>query len=87
MHFTRICTIGKSVANKISNVNVKYTDFMDERSTSSMFLLPATETEIFNAISSLQPNKAIRDLDIPIKLLKSCKEIVKNKVCHIINIF
>ena len=48
------CTIGKSLANKIPNVNMKYTDFMDESSTTSMFLLPATETEILKAISSLQ---------------------------------
>ena len=49
------CSIGKSLANKIPNVTVKYTHFMDESSTSSMFLLPATKTEVLNPILSLQP--------------------------------
>ncbi len=57
---------------------------MNESSTRSMFLLPATETEVLNAISSLQHNKANGDMDIPIKLLTNCKEILKDKICHII---
>ncbi len=41
--------------------------------------------EVLNAISPLQCNKAIGGQDIPIKLIKRYKEILKDKICHIIN--
>ncbi len=38
-----------------------------------MFLHPVTETEVLKTIDSLQTNKAIGDLNIPIKVIKLCK--------------
>ncbi len=52
-----------------------------------MFLQPVTEQEIGKIISSLNINKSIADIDIPIKLLRRCINPIKapTSICHITN--
>ena len=59
--------------------------FLDRRNINSMFLFPCTGTELLDALSSLKTNKAIGDMDIPIKLIKTFKEELKDKFLHVIN--
>ncbi len=62
-----------------------YSTYLKPRSKESMFLHLVTETEVLKATDSLQTNKAIGDLDIPIKLVKMCKLELSPQILLLIN--
>ncbi len=79
------CTVGQSLAKNIRNTKANYSTYLNPSSKDSMFLHPVTETEISKAIDSLQANKAVGDLDIPVKIIKTCKSQLMPHILQLVN--
>ncbi len=77
------CKIGEKLASKIKDSG-NYRDYMPDN-CNSMFVSPVPENELVNMIMSLDSNKAVADSDIPTKLLKRCKVIIKIPFLHMVN--
>ncbi len=79
------CTVGPSLAKNIRNTKTKYSTYLNPSSKDSMFLHPVTEIEISKAIDSLQANKAVGDLDVPVKIIKTCKSQLMPHILQLVN--
>ena len=75
------CETGQKLAAKIKS-NTDYKAYMTNTKTITMFIQPVTEQEIGKIISSLNTNKSIADIDIPIKFKKMYRSDKNTNMSH-----
>jgi hypothetical protein len=79
------CGIGKALSQKLPKMSMSYTNFLKQSNPNSMFVNPITQHEIIQEISKLKDKKAIGVHDIPVRILKSSKEILARPLERICN--
>ena len=80
---THFSNIGKQTSTKTDN-SLDYTDNMKNVSN-SFFWFDVTETEVFNIIKNLDPNKASGEEYISVKILKKVNNFISPALSELIN--
>ena len=78
--------IGNSVEAKIPHVDTPFSDFLQEKNNSSIFLKPVDETEVRLMVSQLATSKSCGPNSIPTHILKTNLDLLVSPLKHIINL-
>ena len=71
-HFNQFFTgVAQNLVNRLGNTSKKFTDYLPNRQSNSLFINPVSEFEVSDQISSLDAKKSADAYDIPIKMAKA----------------
>ncbi len=67
-HFNQFFTgVAQNLVNRLGNTSKKFTDYLPNRQSNSLFINPVSEFEVSDQISSLDAKKSADAYDIPIE--------------------
>ena len=79
------CEIGNVLSQKIPTMSISYKHYLQNSNLNSIFVNPITEQEVIQEISKLGERRAIGIYDIPVKLMKTSKELLSKPLSKIFN--
>ena len=85
-HFNKFFTgIAKDLVNKLGKTSKKFTDYLHNPQSNSLFLNLVLEFEVSDEISNLDAKKSVDAYDIPIKMIKIIKDQIIGPLTILVN--
>ena len=85
-HFNKFFTgIAQDLVNKLGNNTKKFSDYLPNRQSNSLFIYPVSEFEVCDQISNLDAKKSADAYDIPIMMVKAIKDVIVGPLTILIN--